>query len=167
MEPGVNPLDAREMAARLVRQWAARCPPELAFDDVLPAMVGVAELVNTRLGPQAAARVWQSVAASACARHLAPAQQRWLTLFEATARRDAIGMAREGLEILRARQGMKSAPSEYAFFATVIALLKLDDTRLAMNLLERGAQLWVRPGTHYAEVRLVEGAINARARRSP
>ena len=160
-------LDVRHLAARAVQQWAAKCPPDLGFDEVLPSMVSLAEDVNPRIDPDSAARLWRSISSSACAVKLDPARKRWLELFDATARRDTNGMARYGLQILDANRGTRNASIEYAFFAAVTGATIGGDLRLAHKLLEDGPALWVRPGTRYTEVLFLESAINAAARRSP
>jgi spermidine synthase len=164
--PGVM-LDTRYLAARTVREWTIQCPADLSFDAVLPAMVSLAEDVNPRIDPETAARLWKAVAASACAKKLDPARRRWLELFEATARRDAQGMARNGLQILDESRGRRNASSEYAFFSAVTGAAILGDLRLALAVLQKGGDYWVRPGTRTIEREFLEAAISAAVLRSP
>ncbi len=160
-------LEVRYIAARLVQQWAAKCPADLSFDEVLPSMVSVAEDVNPQVDAQSASRLWKMVAASPCAARLDEGRRRWLDLFDATARRDPRGMARLGLQLLDANRGQRNASSEYAFFAAVTGVALLGDLRLGLGLLEKADELWVRPGTRYTEILFLEATISAGARRSP
>jgi spermidine synthase len=164
--PGVM-LDTRYLAARTVREWTIQCPADLSFEAALPAMVSLAEDVNPRVDPENAARLWKTVAASACAKKLDAAQRRWLELFEATARRDAQGMARGGLQILDESRGRRNASSEYAFFSAVTGVAILGDLRLALVLLQKGSDYWIRPGTRTVEREFLEATISAAALRSP
>ncbi len=160
-------LEVRYIAARLVQQWAAKCPAEVSFDEVLPSMVSLAEDVNPHVDAQSASRLWKMVAASPCAAKLDEGRRRWLDLFDATARRDALAMARLGLQLLDANRGVRNASSEYAFFAALTGVTILGDLRLGLGLVQSGPELWIRPGTRYTEILFLEAQINAAARRSP
>jgi len=161
-------LDLDFLAARLARQWAFACPAELSFDVALPTLVSIAEYVNTRLDPESAMRFWRAVAASPCASRLDPQRKRWIELFEATARRDAAAMARYGLQILDATRGNRNSASEYAFFAALTGVAIQGDLQLALGLLEKAGESWLRPNTtRVTEVRFMEATIRAAVPRSP
>src|SRR4051812_25784217 len=81
--PTPGQLEISPLAARLVRQWSVSCPADLAFDEVLPSMVSLAEDVNPYVDPESATRFWRAVASSPCAGKLDAGRKRWLDLFEA------------------------------------------------------------------------------------
>jgi hypothetical protein len=165
---GLGAMDLGFLAARLAREWAFACPAELSFDMVLPAFVSLAESVNTRIDPESGVRFWRTVAASPCAAKLDPQRKRWIELFEATARRDAAGMARHGLQILDMTRGNRNGASEYAFFAALTGTALQGDLQLALGLIEKSWELWLRPNTPRAtEVRFMEFTIRAAVPRSP
>ena len=161
-------LDVRHLAARTLRQWTLQCPADLSFDAVLPAMASVAEDVNPRLDPGTAARLWRAVASSPCAAKLDPGRRRWIELFESTARRDPKGMAFSGLQLLDEHRGKRDAVTEYAFFAAVTGAALLGDLRLALAVLQKGPEIWIRPLPRYnTEIQFLESTISAAARRLP
>src|SRR5690606_28951829 len=126
---GVRPIaDARELAAQLVRSWST-CASGVSFPEALPSLVAVAEVVNPRLAPEAATKVWRSVAESPCAQRLPPDQRAWIELFEAIGARDAARMVQLGTRVLDATPGMKSAGSELAFLAAVTGTICLGNTK--------------------------------------
>jgi spermidine synthase len=132
-------LTPRRASAHLLREWGA-CRTSLGFEDMLPALVDVAEVVNTRLHPAVSAQVWQSLGASPCAKALAPAQRRWLTLLDAIGRRDARVMAEQAQAIIDASHAARP-PSEAldtAFFAGVTGLACSGRREAARAFLERG-----------------------------
>lgn len=157
---GERPKDSlsepREMGAELIRLWA-QCRSDLAFEQVLPSMLAVAEAANPRLNPDVAARMWRWVADSPCGRKLDPAQARWLELLDAIARRDSTAMVVTSTSILDASNVQKSGPTEFAFLAAVTATLCRGNNAGARALLEQGAQRWMRPGRHLTELRFLEG----------
>ena len=155
--PGLH--DIRDLSAHLVKMWSTSCPADMAFDEVLPSMVSVAQDVNPRLPPAMALQIWRGVAASACARKLDANQRRWIELFEASARRDAELMATHALALLGARQGLRTAESEYAFFAAVTALACRGEIERARSVLRLGASHWVRPRTRTTELRFLEASL--------
>ena len=131
----------------------------MSFDEVLPSMVSVAQDANPRLAPATAVEIWRNVAASPCARKLDAEQRRWIELFEASARRDADRMAATALPILAGRQGLRTAESEYAFFAAVTALACRGDVERARSLLKLGTSHFVRPRTRTTELRFLEASL--------
>jgi hypothetical protein len=155
-------LDTSYLAARFVRQWTALCPAELAFDEALPALVSVAEDVIPWVDRETAVRLWTTIAASPCAKKLDTSQRRWIELFEASARRDAAGMARYGLQILDSVRGKRNSTSEYAFFAAVHGVALQGDLPLALGLLEKSGELWVRvDGPRVTQLRFMAATIRA------
>ena len=163
--PGLH--DIRDLSAHLVKLWTVSCPADMSFDEVLPSMVSVAQDANPRLAPSTALEIWRHVAASACARKLDSDQRRWIELFEASARRDAERMAASALAILAGRQGLRTAESEYAFFAAVTALACRGDVERARSLLRLGTSHWVRPRTRTTELRFLEASLARKAGPAP
>jgi hypothetical protein len=160
-------LDTSYLAARFVRQWTTLCPAELAFEEALPSLVSVAEDVIPWLDRETAMRLWATIAASPCAKKLDAAQRRWIELFEASARRDAAGMARYGLQILESVRGKRNSTSEYAFFAAAHGVALQGDLPLALGLVEKSGD-WVRiDGPHVTQLRFMAASIRASVPRSP
>lgn len=157
---GRRPKDAlsepREMGAELVRLWA-ECRSDLAFDQVLPSMLALADVANPRLHPDVAARIWSWIAESPCGRKLDPAQALWLQMLDGTARRDAAAMLVSSTSILDSSMDRKSGAIEVAFITAVTATLCRGNNVGARALLEQGAQRWMRPGTRLTELRFLEG----------
>lgn len=145
----------RELAARLVRSWAVNCRKDADFDQILPYLVAVADVVNSRLHPDVAMQVWRLVGESPCAKALTDPQRRWLELIEAVAQRDAARMASRGSAILGTIREQKTIASEYAFFATVTALVCQGESVRARELINATRQSWIRENMHEAEIRFL------------
>ncbi|MGZ5583769.1 MAG: spermine/spermidine synthase domain-containing protein [Usitatibacter sp.] len=141
--------------ARLVRQWSAGCPSELTFDSMLPSLVSTAEASVPYLNPEVAGGLWRFVGQSRCAQALPREQRHWIELFEATSRRDSSAMASLGKTILEGTRGSRNPATEFAFFASVTALVCRGDTADARALFESRAD-WVRGGTRSTELRLLD-----------
>jgi spermidine synthase len=147
--------EPREMGAELVRLWSG-CRSDLAFEQVLPAMLAMGEVVNPRLNPQVVGPMWRGIADSACGRKLEPAQARWLELLDGIARRDSAAMLASSVAILDASLDHKDGATEVAFLAAVTATLCRGNNAGARALLEQGAPRWMRPGTRLTELRFLE-----------
>ena len=157
----------REVAALAVAQWAATCQTGWRFEQMLPSFVEVAEAVNVRLHPDAAAGVWQRVATSPCAKALTPLERRWFDLFHAVATRDAGKMLAVAPAILQDIPSPQGAVSELPFFATIAGLLCTAQPDKARKLLEQGTPRFVRRGTHASELRLLDAMTSGPPRSCP
>jgi spermidine synthase len=150
----------RELAARLVRAWMTSCSADLSFERILPSMVSVAEIVNPHLPAPVAADMWRTVIESPCAKRLPPEQRGWLELFAAIARRDAPGMAGNGVRLLNAAPQVRSSATELAFIASVTALVCEAEAGPANTVLEQGTRHWLRPGARRTELRYLHTLAN-------
>ena len=147
-------LDPRHLAAELVRLWGS-CASSLTFDQLLPSILSVGDLVNTRLHPTAATQVWRSIAASPCGRRLAPREREWIDLLEAIARRDSGAMRGIALKVLSGDEQVVGPPTELAFVAAVAGSICGGDRQGARRLLDQQTTRWVRQGALQAELRLL------------
>jgi predicted membrane-bound spermidine synthase len=147
-------VEPRELSARLVLQWADGCSPTLTFDQILPAMVSVAETTVPFLNPQVGTAVWKRLRDTRCGRAVNQQQARWLDLFEAASRRDSAVMAETGMEILRGTRGLRNPASEFVFLATATALVCRGDHAHARALLETSHE-WMRPSVRATELHLL------------
>ena len=123
--PVVTP---KELSGHLVAQWANTCAADLTFDNVQAALVSVAESTAPYLPPSVTAEMWGHGARvpvraphHCAATPMAPAlrchgARRGGNAASGIARRDATGR-------LRRRAGAPGPASEYAFLATVSALV--------------------------------------------
>src|SRR5262249_19383159 len=136
-------VNQRIMAAHLVREWAG-CRSGLTFDQALPALVEVAELVNTRLDREVASETWRRIAQSPCVKALPPDQRRWLELLEAVAQRDPQRVLAVAPPLLEASGATKTAATELALFATVTSLMCEATTEDARAVLKVGRERWMR-----------------------
>ncbi len=116
----------------------------------------VAEDVNPRLDREHAIRLWRAIGESPCAKKLGPDERRWLDLFESTGRRDTAAMSRTGLVLLDRTAGRPAPSSEYVFFAAVTGLVCEGDFKRARDLLQQGADKWVRSGVRLTELRYLD-----------
>jgi spermidine synthase len=156
--------------ARFVRLWTTNCSDRWGFDGILPSMVSLAEDVNTQLRPDTAGALWSAVSATPCGSRLTGTGRSWLELLDAVAHRDAPRMARSGADVLSAskeRDGIR----EYAYFATVTALVCMGDMQAARQYLQQSGK-WVRADQRLPELRLLSalsssprGAVAARCRK--
>ena len=159
-EAGTAHSTVHGMSAELVRFWSG-CSSGLTFDQVLPALVTIAEGANPRLPPKAASAIWKSLAQSPCGRRLVPKDALWLEMFNAIAQRDARAMLVTASANLDASMGQKNPASELALLAATTAALCLENLPVARTLLETGADYWVRPNVHLTELRFLEGMLSA------
>jgi hypothetical protein len=155
------PIEGREHAGRLVGLWASSCPAQPSFERLLPSLVALAEIVNPNLAAEPATRMWQHIAASPCARKLAPGDRAWLDLFTAVAARDAAKMGEVGRSILDAHPKSLGPRFEYAFMATVAGLTCSGDRADANRYFERGVHEWLSPGEPPPELRYLYGVANS------
>lgn len=146
--------EPREMGAELVRLWAG-CSSDLAFDQVLPAMLAVGEVTNPRLHPDVAAGLWRGVADSPCGRKLEPGQRLWVDMLAAIAGRDSAAMLVTSTSILDGSMERKDGAVEVAFLAAVTAAICRRNNAGARAMLEQGEQRWMRPGTRLIERRFL------------
>jgi predicted membrane-bound spermidine synthase len=152
--------DSRELAARLVRAWMTSCSPDLSFEKMLPSFVSVAEIANPHLPAPAAADLWRAVNESACAKRLPQGERGWLELFAAVGRRDAPGMAGQGVRLLNAAPQVRSSATELAFIAAVTGLVCEGEMGPANTVLEQGTRHWLRPGVRRTELRYLHTLAN-------
>jgi hypothetical protein len=132
----------------------------LSFERMLPSFVSVAEIVNAHLPAAAAGDMWRVVNESPCARRLPQGERGWLELFASVARRDAPGMAGQGVRLLNAAPETRSAATELAFIAAVTGLVCEGQTGPANTVLEQGTRHWLRPGLRRTELRYLHTLAN-------
>ncbi len=152
--------DNRDLSGELVRSWAL-CQSDLSFNEALPSLVTVAEFVNPRLHPQHAGAIWSALADSPCGRRLTRQERAWLELFAAIGRRDAEAMVAFSAQVLEGTRGVKNPASELAVLAGVTGALCGGDQKGARELLEQAVEHWMRPGSHNAAIRFLEGLTQA------
>ncbi|HET7401557.1 MAG TPA: hypothetical protein VFJ62_07235, partial [Usitatibacter sp.] len=139
-------------AGRMVRLWEGGCGAEWGFPQVLPTMVRVAETLSPQVQSGYASRAWSAVGNSRCGRELSAGDGRWLQLFEAVAARDAARMASLGEALLETAPG-PSAASEYAFLATVTALICKGESAHANEVMDRTVARALRRGEKSTQLR--------------
>jgi hypothetical protein len=137
---------------RMVRLWTGGCGADWGFPQMLPTMVHVAETISPQLQSGYASKAWNAVGSSRCGRELPAEDRRWLQLFEAVAVRDATRMASLGEALLQTTPG-PSAASEYAFLATVTALICKGESAHANDVMDRTVGTALRRGEKSTQLR--------------
>jgi len=147
--------DLGEIAATLTREWASDCKHGPSFRQVLPAMIDVARVVSPNLDTALATETWKPVVHSPCVAGVEPQDRAWLDLFDAVARRDAAAMKAAGMASLSTYRGVPSAISEYAFLATVTAMVCRNELAEAKGFIQDQRKAYVRSQQLDSEVRLL------------
>ncbi|HET9580202.1 MAG TPA: hypothetical protein VFP44_20410, partial [Usitatibacter sp.] len=150
----VNGERTEEDAGRTFRLWGSACSPDWTFDDVLPLMVRVAEVVNTQLDSRSSRPIWDDMVGSRCARALPPAEHRWLELFQAVAARDADRMATLG-EALVSNVSTAGPQTEYAFLAAVTGMLCRGESQRAREFMDKSIKA-LRRGQRATQLRYLD-----------
>ena len=112
----------------------------------------MAETISPQVQSAYASKAWNAVGSSRCGRELSADDSRWLQLFEAVAARDATRMARLGEALLDTAAG-PSAASEYAFLATVTALICKGESVHANEVMDRTVGKALRRGEKSTQLR--------------
>jgi len=147
--------DVTEVAASLVRAWAADCRHAPSLRQMVPSMVEVARVMNPNLDAALAAEAWKPILASPCAAGVDAADRAWLDLFDAAARRDAAKMRAAGLAALAGFQGAPSESSEYAFLAVATAMVCRNELNEARGFIRDARAPYVRQGDLESETRFL------------
>jgi len=146
--------------AYVVNSWATSCRPEVTFQSVLPHLHTVAQHVNPNVTPEAASQMWTWLMNSPCGRKLAPADRKWLELFESIGRRDPVAMAANGRALLETTQE-QSAAIETAALAATVGLVCQGQRKEADTLMSTAARKFFRRGERDTELRYLLGITDA------
>jgi spermidine synthase len=126
--------ELNELNAKVIEQWMRSCSASFGFDQVLLAMVSLAERTAAPLSPEVAGDMWRRIRESSCGRSVVPGQRVWLEMFESTARRDSAGMVKSGSLLLADAPSVKNPATEYAYLATLTGLICRGETAAARKL---------------------------------
>ena len=142
--------------AYVVNSWATACRPEVTFQSVLPHLHTVAQHVNPNVTPEAATQMWAWIASSTCGRKLAPADRKWLELFQSIGRRDPVAMAATGRAALEGTQE-QSAATETAALAAAVGLICQGQRKEADVFMSTAARKYFRRNERDTELRYLLG----------
>jgi spermidine synthase len=141
----INIPRALQRDLELVQVRLIECASPAAHDGWLHALYQVAHATLPYLAPRDGRELWRRLSNPACDDVLAPAQQRWLALFESVAQRDVITIAALGEALLGEPGAALDSPAtrRYLLGLTMAAYVALGEQA-------RARALWTRTGQPFA-----------------